>query len=72
MSPETVRESLGLNIGQMADLCGVHRDTYSQWERGRFNPPASARQLLNIVLWLHQKNLLDELRERLKEPNTGA
>ena len=34
------RASLGLSIKQMAGRLGVHRDTYSKWERGVQKMPA--------------------------------
>ena len=34
------RQSLGLTVQQMADRLGVHRDTYSKWERGVQKMPA--------------------------------
>lgn len=45
------RQSLGLTVQQMADKLGVHRDTYSKWERGVQKIPAigatAIRWLLN-------------------------
>ena len=35
-----VRLTLGLTVQQMADKLGVHRDTYSKWERGVQKMPA--------------------------------
>lgn len=58
-----VREKLGLNIGQMAALLGVDRDTYSQWERGRFKLPALG---VTALTWLA------EGRVNLSEPHQGA
>lgn len=34
------RLTLGLTVQQMADKLGVHRDTYSKWERGVQKIPA--------------------------------
>ena len=34
------RLTLGLTVQQMADKLGVHRDTYSKWERGVQKMPA--------------------------------
>ena len=34
------RQSLGLTVQQMADKLGIHRDTYSKWERGVQKMPA--------------------------------
>ena len=34
------RQKLGLTVQQMADMLGVHRDTYSKWERGVQKIPA--------------------------------
>jgi len=43
LSNQEIREarlSLGLTVQQMADMLGVHRDTYSKWERGVQKMPA--------------------------------
>ena len=34
------RQKLGLTVQQMADMLGIHRDTYSKWERGVQKIPA--------------------------------
>lgn len=34
------RQKMGLTIKQMADKLGIHRDTYSKWERGVQKMPA--------------------------------
>jgi len=34
------RQALGLTVQQMADKLGIHRDTYSKWERGVQKMPA--------------------------------
>ena len=34
------RLTLGLTVQQMADMLGIHRDTYSKWERGAQKIPA--------------------------------
>ena len=34
------RQKLGLTVQQMADMLGIHRDTYSKWERGVQKMPA--------------------------------
>ena len=34
------RLALGLTVQQMADMLGIHRDTYSKWERGVQKIPA--------------------------------
>lgn len=34
------RKRLGMSVQQMADRLGVHRDTYSKWERGVQKIPA--------------------------------
>lgn len=43
MSSDEIREArreLGLTVKQIADKLGVHRDTYSKWERGAQKIPA--------------------------------
>lgn len=34
------RQKLGLTVQQMANMLGIHRDTYSKWERGVQKIPA--------------------------------
>lgn len=43
LSSDEIREArreLGLTVKQIADKLGVHRDTYSKWERGAQKIPA--------------------------------
>lgn len=58
MQPKAVREALGLNITEMARLCDVHFMTWSKWEKGERRPPAAARRLFQVLLWLNKEGLL--------------
>lgn len=46
------RQRLGLNVATMARALGVHRDTYSKWERSAQRAPAVAVRLIATLLWL--------------------
>ncbi|MNG70304.1 helix-turn-helix protein [compost metagenome] len=43
------RQKLRLSVKQMADKLGVHRDTYSKWERGVQKIPAVG---VTAIRWL--------------------
>jgi DNA-binding transcriptional regulator YiaG len=53
------RLKLGLTQQKMADLCGIHLQTWVKWERGEQKPPAIARQHVKTLLWLLSENLLE-------------
>jgi len=55
----TVRDQLGLNQTQLAQLLGVHPLTVSKWERGLLEPSA------------HQETLLRSFRKAAKKPDIG-
>ena len=44
------RLTLGLTVQQMADKLGVHRDTYSKWERGVQKMPAIGATAIRWML----------------------
>ena len=44
------RLTLGLTVQQMADKLGVHRDTYSKWERGVQKMPAIGETAIRWML----------------------
>lgn len=54
-----VRNRLGLNQTQLAQLLGVHPLTVSKWERGLLVPSP------------HQKTLLRSFRKAAKKPDIG-
>jgi len=54
------RLTLGLTQQKMADLCGIHLQTWVKWERGEQKSPAIARQHVKTLLWLLDKNLLEK------------
>ena len=60
MEPKAAREALGLNITEMSHLCGIHYMTWSKWERGAQRPPAIARRLFDVLLWLQREGLLEQ------------
>ena len=58
MEPKEIREALGFNVTQMARACGIHYMTWSKWEKGKQNPPAIARRMFDLLLWLQGQGLL--------------
>lgn len=54
MTPSEARQKLGLSITEMAQLCGVHRQTWTKWERGERSPDAAAVRLVSLLAWLHE------------------
>jgi DNA-binding transcriptional regulator YiaG len=72
MEPKAVRETLGLNVTEMARICGIHYMTWSKWEKGKQSPPAVARRMLDLLLWLHEEGLFDKAMQDLaKEEMEG-
>jgi len=57
---EKTREELGLTIAQMSRAMGVHRNTYYKWEKEIHKPDNSAIKLMKMIVWLNNKNLLNE------------
>lgn len=60
MEPKAVREALGMTVTQVARACGIHYMTWSKWEKGEQRPPAIARRMLALLLWLNSKGLLQQ------------
>lgn len=58
ISPKQARQELGLSINDMARACGIHRQTWVKWEREERKPSAAALQLIKILFWLKDKNIL--------------
>lgn len=50
------RQKLGLSIAEMAQACGVHRQTWTKWERGERSPDAAAVRLISLLVWLHDED----------------
>ena len=65
MEPKEVREALGLSVTEMARVCGIHYMTWSKWEKGEQRPPAIARRLFDVLLWLQREGLLERARQDL-------
>jgi len=55
MKPVEARKKLGLSIVEMARAMGVHRQTWTKWERGERQPDKAALQLMRLLCWLHDK-----------------
>ena len=51
--PKEARQTLGLSIAEMARAMGVHRQTWTKWERGERQPDNAAIQLMQLLCWLH-------------------
>ena len=72
-----IREERGLNIGEMADLLGVKRDTLSKWETAEDCPPFIVRicelaKNYDVPPWYFfepdtkEQTLISEMYERLR------
>lgn len=68
MDLKEIRKQLNINVAQMSELCGVDRDTYSQWERGRRKTPAIAIQHFKLLLWLNKKEWLEQWKSEQQNP----
>ena len=58
MSPKEARKLLGLTQAKMAALMGVHIHTFIKWESGERIMAASARRLLDTLMWLVNKDIV--------------
>ena len=54
MTPSEARKALGMSIHDMALVMGVHRQTWTKWERGERRPDNAAARLMELLVWLHQ------------------
>jgi len=57
LNPKQARLTLGLNQTQMANAMGVHRGTWSKWERREQQISAAPSRLIQVFLWLHSKDM---------------
>lgn len=54
MTPKKSRQKLGISQAQMARLMGgTSRFTVAKWEQGHRQPSAQARELMELLAWLH-------------------
>ena len=67
MDPKAVRETLGLTVTEMSRVCGIHYMTWSKWEKGEQRPPAIARRMFDLLLWLRREGLLEEAVQGLDD-----
>ncbi|MBU2983374.1 hypothetical protein KO498_16330 [Lentibacter algarum] len=49
LKPQAVREMLGLELAEMAEVMGMGEFGYSAWERGTRRPGGPAFQLLKVI-----------------------
>ena len=54
MTPAEARQELGFSIVEMAQAMGVHRQTWTKWERDERQPDKAAVRLIELLCWLHQ------------------
>ena len=57
------RESQGWSLRDLQGVLGVHRQTWSKWERGKQTPAAAPVVLLLSLEWAQQENTLHGLKE---------
>lgn len=58
------RQSAGLSIQKLADMLGVHRNTVSGWEDGRFEPSSKNIVQLTAIFGCTPDYLLDMTDDR--------
>lgn len=66
-TPRQIREKLGFSIDEMAQVCGVHRQTWVKWERGEREMSNAAKRLIGVFRWLDSNDLLDICTKDLKK-----
>lgn len=52
------RESLGMNQSEIARAMGVHRVTYTKWERGENRVTASPETSIRMLLYMQASGVL--------------
>ena len=67
MEPKEVRETLRFSVTGMARICGIHYMTWSKWEKGKQSPPAIARRMFDLLLWLNRQGLFEQVMRDLEE-----
>jgi DNA-binding transcriptional regulator YiaG len=60
INPKEARETLGLTQTQMARACNTHPMTVSKWETGERVPRNQAARLIEVLLWLKSKKMIDD------------
>lgn len=60
------RESLGMNQSEMARAMGVHRVTYTKWERGENRITASPATMIRMLLHMQSNGMLKSWLDTLE------
>jgi len=60
MIDDNIRKQIGISVNDFCTLLNIHRGTYHKWVTGERKPDKAAVRLLEIINWLHQKDLLKE------------
>lgn len=53
------RETLGLNIKEMAQALDVSRSTYNHWERGERRMTGASPQAVRLLMFVHEWGLIE-------------
>ena len=59
MDPKEARLKLGLTQSQMATACNTSVGTVTKWDQGQRVPRGQASRLIDVLLWLKSKDMLD-------------
>lgn len=68
MTPDEIkkaRQSLGLTQSDMARAMGVHRVTYTKWERGESAITAAPATMIRMILHMQSKGVLSSWLDTL-------
>ena len=52
-----LRKQLGLTQSELARRLGVNRAAVCQWEHGKQRPLPMAVRFMELLLWLHQREI---------------
>lgn len=55
------RAELQFSIADMARTMGIHRQTWTKWERGEQRPPAVAIRLIAVYISLYRRGILSRI-----------
>ena len=62
-----LKKKLDFNQKEMAELLGVHIQTWRKWEwRSRF-PTAATKRLMEAIWWMHETGVLEAWRETIND-----
>lgn len=63
---DKIRQTIGMNKAQFCDVIGVGYVTAKAWFGGKNPVPGPVQKLSRLVLFLHQRGMLDEALQSIE------